>query len=276
MLAVLITCFNRKDLTKKAIGAIDAAMAGRMPYRVVLVDDGSTDDTSEVIAAAYPDTTIVRGDGTLFWNGGMRRAWQTALEGDADFYMWLNDDTELRPGAIADMLDIYDGARKKETIVVGCTIDPETGAVTYGGYNRVAGSISKLRFRRTQLDETYCDTMNGNCVLIPKSAVSDIGINDEHYRHAFGDNDYGLRAKRAGYDIVQMRTPVARQTRNATQDAKVARLTLSNWRQILLSPKGVPVMEWLYFCRQHGGVIWPVNFVFRYVKMAANGLLTQH
>jgi len=270
--AVLMTCFNRRAQTLRSLRSLDQANAGAARLSIVLVDDGSSDGTSDAVTAEFSDATVISGDGSLFWNGGMRRAWSVALQMQPDFYLWLNDDTELRPRAIEDLLALYYETDDKRTIVVGHTVDPNTGALTYGGYVRKPGAWSKLQFVRPSELDADCDTMNGNCVLFPASAAADIGTNSEYYRHAFGDNDYGLRAKRAGYRIRQLAVPVAKQERNLGYEQATRALTLTNWRRILFHPKGVPMREWYHFCREHGGRLWPANFVFRYLKMAGNGL----
>lgn len=269
-LAVLLTCFNRKALTLASLAALPEAVAGAATWRVVLVDDGSSDGTGDAVAAVDPHAIVVRSPGNLFWNGGMRLAWQTALPLKPDFFLWLNDDTELRPNAIADMLALYSASPDSRTIVVGCTVDSETGEVSYGGYRRVEG-FSRLRFRHLRADEADCDTMNGNCVLFPAAAAEEIGINSPDYRHAYGDNDYGLRARRAGWRIIEMKTPVALQSRNLAYVESMRTLTLKNWRHVLFHPKGVAIKEWLAFCHTHGGPAWPVNFFWRYLKMIAEG-----
>jgi GT2 family glycosyltransferase len=197
----------------------------------------------------------------------MRLAWQSAQPLQPDYFLWLNDDTVLRPRAIADLLALYRASPTAKTICVGCTTDPITGIITYGGYKRVEGSLSRLRYRHLQKRETDCDTMNGNCVLFPACAVTDIGINGAEYSHAFGDIDYGLRAKRAGYIITQLAEPVAHQERNEKYLASTSTLTFKNWRFILTHPKGVPLREWFVFCRRYGGILWPINFIYRYIKM---------
>ncbi len=266
-LAILLTSFNRRTSTLTCLGAVEAAVAGRCRYNVVLVDDGSTDGTTDAVSSAFPNVHIVRGPGNLYWNGGMRLAWRSAIPLDPDFFLWLNDDTVLRPNVIADLLARYRDSARPKTIVTGCTADPKTGEITYGGFCRDPG-LSRLRLRKLAPDEQHCETMNGNCVLIPACAVADIGINSERYQHTLGDLDYGLRARRAGYEILELKTPVAIQGHNVEYYASISRLTLQNWRFILFHPKGIPLREWFHFCLTHGGPLWAVNFVLKYARIA--------
>lgn len=268
MIAVIASCFNRRELTLGGLRALQQAM-GNLDYRVYLVDDGCTDGTGDAVRAAHPEVTLIAGDGSLYWNGGMRVAWKRAIEDNPSYFLWWNDDLEMAPGALQRLF-----SRQKEleaqhgpkVISIGEVIDPETGKVTYGGYVRAPG-LSALRFQRVPDHKTACVTMNGNCVLIPARAVRDIGILNERFRHGTGDIDYGLRASKAGYAIFQSDFPVGVTAYNHQFEANMSRLTLSNWRFILRHPKGIPVDEWLYFCRSHGGWIWPVNFIVRYASI---------
>src|SRR5215213_1125781 len=101
MLAVLITCHNRRAKTIACLDALftQARFAGG--FRVFLVDDGSTDGTREAVEAQFSNVTILRGNGTLFWCGGMRKAFAAAAPSDPDHYLWLNDDTRLDPDALS-------------------------------------------------------------------------------------------------------------------------------------------------------------------------------
>jgi len=93
-IGVVITCHNRKEKTiaslKKLINQDDI---DTLDVKIYLVDDGSTDGTSEAIKNNFPQVNIIKGDGTLFWNGGMRGAFSKAMENGHDYYLWLNDDT---------------------------------------------------------------------------------------------------------------------------------------------------------------------------------------
>ncbi len=69
-----------------------------------LVDDGSGDGTTPAVHAEFPEVRVIAGTGHLYWSGGMRVAQQAAVLSDPDYLLWLNDDVELEPEALATLL----------------------------------------------------------------------------------------------------------------------------------------------------------------------------
>jgi len=71
-IAVLMTCFNRKE---KTVSCLDLLFRNQLPrgfkLKVYLVNDGCTDGTAEAVVDEFPNVTVIEGDGSLFWNGGM-------------------------------------------------------------------------------------------------------------------------------------------------------------------------------------------------------------
>ena len=129
----------------------------------------------------------------------MHLAWKKALEEkEFDFYLWLNDDTVLFPDAIFTMMDTFQKCGE-DSIICGSTKSELTGNFTYG--LRIKKGIELVPNGEIQ----YGEFMNGNVVLISKSIYEAIGIIDNIYPHAIGDNDYGLRAVKNG---IRIATPV--------------------------------------------------------------------
>ena len=148
----VLTCHDRREHTLACLDAIAGQGGHDAAVDVVVVDDGSTDGTAEAVSRRHPSATIVPGDGSLWWNGGMRLGLATALRGDdPDHLWWLNDDTVLDPDALATLLAVVDAVGPADTppIVVGSTRDPDSGELTYGGVVPTApATADALRARR--------------------------------------------------------------------------------------------------------------------------------
>jgi GT2 family glycosyltransferase len=204
-IAAVLACHNRRELT---LACLRAFFAAEVEYRLAayVFDDGSCDGTADAIRAEFPDTTIIPGDGSAFWNRGMWRAFGAALDVGHHYYLWLNDDGQLDPGFLKRMLVVQQAAESSSSpaIVVGA-LRSDQGEVAYGGQmlrGPGAGNLTTVICPSSQQPQA-CDTFHGNCVLIPKSAVERVGNIDPRFFHNYGDFDYGLRARKAGCSILQ-------------------------------------------------------------------------
>lgn len=196
--AVLVTVYNRKDVTIKGLSSLYNAMRfveDNYTFDIYMVDDGCIDGTSEAVREQFPDVHIVKGNGSLYWSGGMRKAWNVAYKTkDYNYYLWLNDDAELYENALCLMFEPIkmNGDNK---IVSGAFCD-DNGMVSYGGRDK----NNVYLFPQKNFQKIYY--MNGNLVLIPKYIFNQVGNISSCYRHSFGDWDYGIRSIRKGFDIL--------------------------------------------------------------------------
>lgn len=193
-IAVLLTCHNRREKTLECLTALhQCVVPNNYIFEVFLVDDGSSDGTSERVKSEFPEVTIIEGNGDLYWNRGMFLAWQTAAKAkDFDYFLWLNDDTFLYNEALSILLQ----QSFKKAIVCGTTQSTADYTITYGGFK-------KNPDRLVIPDGTFqeCDYCNGNCVLISREVFYLVGNLDPVFHHAVGDFDYSLRAKKMGVSL---------------------------------------------------------------------------
>ena len=133
-IAALITSFNRREKTLTCIkNLLEQEAFPDLKLSIYLVDDNSSDGTTEAVRSQYPFVNITKGNGQLFWAGGMRTAWREALKQKEkfDYYLLVNDDTFLFKNALKNLFE--DKKRVGENaILVGSIKDPVTGNFSYG------------------------------------------------------------------------------------------------------------------------------------------------
>jgi GT2 family glycosyltransferase len=268
--AVLMTCYNRRDKTLACLDALFASdRAPAVDIGVFLVDDASRDGTAEAVRTRFPEVTVIGGTGDLYWNGGMRRAYECAQAQAPDYYLWLNDDTTLYADTLQRMLDL---AADAAVIVVGSTRDPLTGELTYGGTRRFRRlrpfTLAKVS---APTSPVRCDTFNGNCVLVSAGAARALGNLDPRFRHAMGDTDYGFRALKLGIPMWVLPgyagTCAHDHTLADTYHDPAASLA-ARWKH-MMSAKGLPPESWRALTRAHGGVLWWLYWLWPYAKVLA-------
>lgn len=270
-LAVVMTCHNRRAKTLACLAALrDAALDARLAYALYLSDDGSTDGTAEAVCEQEPGATVLRGDGTMFWNRGMHAAFACAMQRGHHAYLWLNDDTLLERSALRTLLATLERTSGADAIVVGAVRDPASGRLSYGGSRRVAPRWRPFLARTVEPDgrPAEVDVINGNVVLIPHTVAAGFGNLDPRFEHAMGDTDYALRARRAGITILQTGSFVGDCSRNTTRGTLRDRTAPLRRRLAdAVSRKGLPPRSWMTLCRRHGGPLWPLHFAWGYTKV---------
>jgi len=263
-LVILLAAHNRKPQTLACLVALSGQtdIPVGLKFQFFLVDDGCTDGTVDAVVERFPEVKILAGTGNLYWNGGMRLAFGTALLENFDYYLWLNDDTLLFPNAVSRLL-AASVQFEDQAIVVASVQDAQTGQLTYGGVRRLH-RWKPLRFTQiTPVDKpTPVETMNGNCVLIPCAVAQKIGNLDPTFTHGIGDYDYGLRARQQGVEIYLAAGYYGYCSRNSPQEKENSWLARWNY---LISYKGLPPKEWGIFARRYAGSFWPIFWLSPYI-----------
>jgi GT2 family glycosyltransferase len=279
-LAVLLTCFNRRQETLACLQALGSNIRlDQVEVSVVVVDDGSTDGTADAVRAQFPQVQVVGGYGNLFWCRGMHKAFETALHGGYDYYLWLNDDSLLKPDAVSRLLECEAALRQRQgkpVIVVGSTVDSKAGHLTYGGEKQASKLRPTTLYRVVPSTVPQrCDSMNGNIVLIPSEIALTVGNLDPAFEHAMGDTDYALRARRLGYEVWVAPGIFGTCGHNLLKGTFMdASLPMSRrWKQ-MMSRKGLPWRSWLVLTRRHAGPLWFLYFAQPYIKFIVGACLT--
>jgi GT2 family glycosyltransferase len=275
-IAVLLTVHNRLPRTLNLLSNLftQIGLADDTHISVYLVNDGSTDNTAAMIETLYPEVNLINGTGDLYWNGGMRLAYANASLNDYDYYFWLNNDVTLFNDSLSKLLNVSISLGDK-SIIIGSLQDPETKTITYGGVSRLT-RWKRLHFTliAPEVKPIKVETMNGNCVLIPRIVAHNVGNLDPLFTHAIGDYDYGLRARKLGFLVYLapgyygycQRNKLRKQWNNPSLPLK------TRWNN-LVSHHGLPPREWRIFAYRYGGPFWWLYWMSPYIKTIFSAFL---
>lgn len=218
-IAVLLTCHNRREKTIKSLNSLfesfetynNNSNVTTIIYKTFITDDGCTDKTTEHILNDFKDKDIkiIKGNGSLFWAGGMRLAWETALRDNQewDFFLLINDDTIIGPEAIIELLktdtyakEHYNGMSGVYSGIVGSIQNPDE--ITYGGRVYSSRYIGKATIIKPSGKPQECQLTNANILLVSKEVQKKIGILASCYQHSCADWAYGIEAHNAGFPVL--------------------------------------------------------------------------
>ena len=201
--ACLVLNYNGRDITLQALGSL--AQMSYPAFDVIHVDNGSTDGSREAVAESFPDVIQVRAEVNEGPTHGINLGLQKGLEGNYDYLLLLNNDIEVEPQMLTEMVAV---AERDPSI--GC-VGPK--AFYFWDRERIWSAGGVLRFKhsvtrergmgqidRGQFDrDIEVDYVNGCASLMRRSVVEEVGLFDTLFKLAVEDADWCMRMKKLGY-----------------------------------------------------------------------------
>jgi GT2 family glycosyltransferase len=210
-IAVIIPVHNGLSYTKKCLKSLKESYehVNKENFYTILVDDGSSDGTSEFVAENYPDVIICKGDGNLWWSGAINVGCKYALEElEADYMVWWNNDIVTEESYFKNLETLLEKVDKDILIgskvmvknppnliwTMGCKFDPYTGErEMYGFFKPDSDEYNKI---------WDVDWLTGMGTVLSKEILTSVGyLNEKDFPHYHGDSDYSYRVKLAGYKL---------------------------------------------------------------------------
>jgi GT2 family glycosyltransferase len=252
-IAVLLTCHNRMEKTIACLKSFYSASSVE-DYNFVFffVDDGSTDGTTKAVRELFPNVIVIIGDGSLFWAGGMRLAWQSAIEYNLEFsyYLLLNDDTTLFKNSLLSLFGDVASLNTPDLILIGSTMNNNSDRISYGGkklHNRKNPASSWVI--PNSIEPQNCDLGNANIMLVGKSVVNKLGILSDKYTHGIADYDYTIKAVTAGTEVYVCSEYLGICEDDHGNNWLSRKSSLKERVDFLYSVKGLAYKEHLFFIR---------------------------
>ena len=202
----LILNYNKQDDTLRCVSSVCALES---KPKIVVVDNGSTDNPSETLISKFPEITLVQNSSNLGPPMGRNVGFQYINKNfQYEFLLCLDNDTILDPLLLKKLLDALDadkGAamacpkayralRSKEIMSVGLHVNLHTGNIHDIG----SGELDTGQYARPG----YVDACGAFCFLIRKEALLNLKGFDEYFApYGWADVDLCLRANKLGYKI---------------------------------------------------------------------------
>ncbi len=200
--SIIIPCFNRADLTQRCLNAI-CEMADAATYEVIIIDNGSTDGTSKLIAAMEGDVKVLRNS----QNRGFAAACnQGARLAEGEFLVFLNNDTAPKSGWLDALIAV--AREHSDAGAVGARLLFPEGTVQHAGVAFNSKGIPYHIFQNfaqdhpAVLEKRIMQAVTAACMLAPTDIFSKTGGFDEGYVNGFEDIDYCLRLKQHGLRVI--------------------------------------------------------------------------
>ena len=206
LVSVCVVNWNCAPLLRRCLESLFEQDQG-VPYEVIVVDNASTDGAPEMVAAEFPQVTLIRNRTNAGFSRGNNQAADLAV---GRYLFFLNNDTELPANSLRDFADY--AAEHPETGMIGPRLLGNDGVpqISYRtrptlkalmhrvAFLRWTGAFraSYYRYRRTGFRPDgvkQVEALMGAAVFLPREVFAATGRWDERYR--FGGEDLDLSAQ---------------------------------------------------------------------------------
>jgi GT2 family glycosyltransferase len=234
---IVIPVHDRRTLTQACLESI--AVQSYPSWTAIVVDDGSTDGTADMLAELFPGVVVLHGDGSLWWAGatnlGVR--WAMARADVADLVLTLNNDAVVGPDYLEKLVRTADAHRHA---LIGSAVasdeDPTVIVDAAVRFNRLTGAARSDGVGPIPAHSRLVpsDHLAGRGMLVPIVVFRTLGLFDaDRLPHYGSDYEFSMRARRAGFELLVDTGSIVVSTSSATGlNPSLRRLT---WSQFLTS-----------------------------------------
>lgn len=203
---IILLNWNQRQLTAECLDSLRSVTYPA--FRVLLVDNCSSDDSVSYIREHYPEVTVLENQDNMGYSEGNNIGIRYALRESAEYIMLLNNDTVVDPQVVTDLISVAES-------------DPAAGIVTpkiyyYDDPQRIwcagasvdvrNGSTTRLQAEEIDLDkevEPYeVDFASGCAMCLKRAVIEKIGVMDPRFFIYYDETDWCVRAHSAGWKVL--------------------------------------------------------------------------
>lgn len=203
-IAIVIVIWNGIEHTLQCLASF---RADRYPNRqILIVDNGSTDDSAALIRAGFPEAAILQTGKNLGFTGGNNAGIRHVLENGADYVYLLNNDTVVEPDALEQLVEAAEANPQAGLLApVIHDLDPPR-AIWFAGsaVDLRRGTAWHDNARQPARDELPYEVpwVTGCAMLIRAALLRQLGGFDDRYFLSWEDVDLSLRVRNAGQRLL--------------------------------------------------------------------------
>ncbi|MGA2136775.1 MAG: glycosyltransferase [Bryobacteraceae bacterium] len=259
--SVVIPNWNGRDLLAQYLPSVVAALAANPDNEIIVVDNGSEDDSAAFVRQMFPGVRVVALERNLGFGGGSNAGFRAAKH---DIVVLLNSDMRVAPDFLAPLLESF---RDAGVFAVSCQIffrDParvreETGLTQ--GWWQDGGLKVRHRVDAAITDLFPCFYGGGGSCAFDRRKFLELGGFDELLAPFYlEDTDLGYLAWKRGWKVLyQPRSMVYHEHRGTIgkrfSEARIQAVLKKNY--LLFCWKNIHDWRRLaeHFCFSYGGAL---------------------
>jgi len=200
---ILIVNWNNYSDTKECLKSLTELSSDN--YQVMLVDNGSSDDSSRLLKEEFPEIQTLDLPENLGFAGGNNVGLEYALKDKYPYILLLNNDTIVQNGDFLDEL-VQTLEDERSIGAVGPAVEQADGTTQLSilPYPDLRNTIinSLGLYHPNHNKRQYVDSIAGCCVLVRREAILQAGLLDENYFMYGEETEWFFRIRKKGWKVL--------------------------------------------------------------------------
>lgn len=280
--SVVIPTFNRRDMLQKILTQIYSQDITGIHLFVVVVVDGSTDGTLEMLESMFPQVYVVRGTGNWWYTKSMNKGFEVVRMLRSDYILTLNDDCEIPANYLRTMM--MDATECPEDSILGSmsfTLSKPHRLTFSGSFAFRQWRFKYINYHKTLsvIDPATLSGIHpslvlpGRGMLFPLSLLNPLKGFDEKFVQYASDYDFCFRARKKGAKVfITWNTCVFENTETTGLGTPWLQESWGDFLKGFLSPVSKNyIVKYIRFIARHGILLLlPVSLIFIFVAHFKN------
>lgn len=207
LVSIISVNFNQIQVTLELLESLRNISYSNL--EIILVDNGSRENSSNLISQKYPEITYIFSEKNLGFSGGNNLGIQASK---GDFLFFINNDAEITEGCLELLLDLFDSIPELGIVSPRICYDPKLTdnqqIIQYAGAthvhpmtarNQILGEKQVDRGQFNEAKETAY--VHGAAMMIKREVVEKVGKMPEEFFLYYEELDWSEQIRNAGYKV---------------------------------------------------------------------------
>lgn len=227
---VIVCAYNNKKLTSQCLNSLLSLSYSN--YKIILVDDCSTDDSVEFLKNKYPTITIVKNKKNL---GAAKTRSNGIKLSQAKYIVTMDNDATLSPDWLTKMIELMESDEKIGQAGGKILFLDNPKMLAEAGVSMCPnGRCHEIGFKKSAFDKRYNKTrkvlmVSTASTIIRKSVFDYVGRFYDAYYYGYEDSDLSWRINIAGYKVMYYPKAVSYHMLNTTVNKTIGRKKSYYW-----------------------------------------------
>ncbi len=260
--AVILVNWNTPAFTANCIGSLIEYCDSSL-FDIIVVDNGSTDRSLEILSAQFPELTYIDNKENLGFAEGNNRGLSNSIDAGYEYSLVINTDTLVDEDIVTALITHLNNHPQAAAVQPAIFWMHNRTKLWNGpcGFNALLGITYSKTEDGIQKLTAYqkVDWVTGCCILIRNSAIKKAGLFNKQFFLYYEDVELSYRLRNHGYEVHYLPTS------KMYHEAGISGKSSTKNEEGFLNPfiHYYTSRNHIWFLRKYGkSVFYPINWVY--------------